>query len=74
MLGDTVADKVGRIWGLDEHCHMRNMWQPTAQQGLWFMGGGLIDSRLFSRFLAIQLIADLEGLTPQWASGVNKEA
>ena len=65
MLGDDVADTVGRIWGLDEHCHMRNMWKPTAQKGLWFMGGGLIDARLFSRYLAIQLIADLEGLMPQ---------
>ena len=65
FLGDDVADTVGRIWGLDEHCHMRNMWKPTAQKGLWFMGGGLIDARLFSRYLAIQLIADLEGLMPQ---------
>lgn len=67
FLGDEVADSVGKIWGLDEHCQQRNMYKPTAQPGLWFMGGALIDARLFSRFLAIRLVADLNGLTPQYA-------
>ncbi|MCP5380168.1 MAG: NAD(P)/FAD-dependent oxidoreductase [Novosphingobium sp.] len=64
LLGDDIADAVGPIWGLDQHCHMRNMWKPTVQPGLWIMGGALIDARLFSRFLAIQLVADVHGITP----------
>lgn len=64
FLGDDIADAVGPLWGLDGHCHMQNMWKATAQPGLWFMGGALIDARIFSRFLAIQLVADIHGLTP----------
>jgi cation diffusion facilitator CzcD-associated flavoprotein CzcO len=67
FLGDEIADAVGPVWGLDEHCQQRNMYKPTAQPGLWFMGGALIDARLFSRFLAIRLVAELNGLTPDHA-------
>ncbi|BFM07044.1 flavin-containing monooxygenase [Halioxenophilus aromaticivorans] len=59
ILGDDVADRLGPIWGFDEHHMMRNMWKKTAQENLWIMGGALIDARIFSRFLAIQLTADL---------------
>jgi cation diffusion facilitator CzcD-associated flavoprotein CzcO len=61
--GDEVADRVGRVWGFDEHHFMRNMWTRTAQDGLWVTGGSLLDSRFYSRFLALQLKADLAGLT-----------
>jgi cation diffusion facilitator CzcD-associated flavoprotein CzcO len=62
LLGDEIADKVGPIWGFDEHHMMRNMWKPTAQEHFWVMGGALIDARLFSRYLAIQLAADVNGI------------
>lgn len=62
ILGDDIADKLGKIWGFDEHYTMRNMWKKTAQENLWIMGGALIDARVFSRFLAIQLVADLRGI------------
>jgi hypothetical protein len=42
---------------------MRNMWQRTGQPGLWIMGGSLIDARLYSRFLAVQITADLRAVT-----------
>lgn len=64
LLGDAVADKVGPIWGFDEKYELRNMWRPTGQENLWIMGGNLLESRLHSRFLALQIKADLEGLTP----------
>jgi hypothetical protein len=58
-LGDDVAARVGPVWGFNENHVMRNMWQRTAQPGLWIMGGSLIDARLYSRFLAVQVVADL---------------
>jgi cation diffusion facilitator CzcD-associated flavoprotein CzcO len=61
-LGEDVAAKVGPVWGFDENHVMRNMWQRTGQPGLWVMGGSLIDARLYSRFLAVQIIADLRGV------------
>jgi len=62
LLGSEVADRVGPIWGFDENYVMRNLWQRTAADGFWVMGGSLIDARLYSRFLALLITADLAGL------------
>ncbi len=62
MLGDAVADRVGPIWGFDEDHNMRNMWKRTRQPGFWIMGGAIIEARLFSRFLALQIRASLDGV------------
>jgi cation diffusion facilitator CzcD-associated flavoprotein CzcO len=64
LLGDEVADKVGPVWGFDESGFMRNMWKRTAQDHFWIMGGALNESRLYSRALALQIKAELEGLLP----------
>jgi cation diffusion facilitator CzcD-associated flavoprotein CzcO len=65
MFGDGVADKVGKVWGFDEHHQMRAMWRRTGQEGLWITGGALLDSRLFSRFMTLEIKAELEGLLPE---------
>ncbi|MGQ0581197.1 MAG: FAD-dependent oxidoreductase [Reyranella sp.] len=71
LISPEVADKVGLCWGLGSDTakdpgpwegELRNMWKPTAQENLWFHGGNLMQSRLYSRFLALQLKARLEGL------------
>ena len=64
LLGQEIADKIGGLWGFDDQGFMRNMWKRTAQENLWIMGGGLAECRLYSRFLALQIKADLEGLLP----------
>lgn len=71
LISPEVAAKVGRCWGYGSgfkgdpgpwEGELRNMWKPTAQQGLWFMGGNLAQARFYSGFLALQLKARLEGL------------
>jgi putative flavoprotein involved in K+ transport len=71
LISQEVADKVGKVWGLGSGTakdpgpwegELRNMWKPTAQEGLWFHGGNLAQSRYYSRFLAVQLKARLEGI------------
>lgn len=64
LLGDQVADKIGPAWGFDQDYVMRNMWRRTAQEGLWLMGGAIVEARLQSRFLALEIRAALEGLLP----------
>jgi putative flavoprotein involved in K+ transport len=64
LFGNEIADKVGPVWGFDEHYQMRNMWRRTNQEGLWITGGALLDSRLFSRFLALEIKASLESILP----------
>jgi putative flavoprotein involved in K+ transport len=79
LISQEVADKVGKCWGLGSNTakdpgpwegELRNMWKPTAQEGLWFHGGNLAQSRHYSRYLALQLKARLEGLaTPVYGRG-----
>jgi putative flavoprotein involved in K+ transport len=38
------------------------MWKPTQQEGLWFHGGNLHQSRHCSLYLALQLTARAEGI------------
>jgi len=71
LIGKDVADRLGRCWGYGSGTRgdpgpwegeIRNMWKPTAQEGLWFMGGNLAQVRTFARYLALQLKARFEGI------------
>lgn len=71
IVGQEVADKVGKVWGLGSDTtkdpgpwegEQRNMWKPTQQQGLWFHGGNLHQSRHYSLYLALQLKARAESI------------
>jgi len=61
-LGDDVADKIGPVWGFSDRGELQNMWQRTAQPGLWFTAGSLAQCRIFSKFLALQIKAEEVGL------------
>ena len=71
LIGQDVADKVGKVWGLGSDTtkdpgpwegEQRNMWKPTKQENLWFHGGNLHQSRHYSLYLALQLKARYEGI------------
>ena len=62
LLGEDVAERVGRIWGLGEDGELNNMWKRTAQPGLWFVGGGFTNCRVYSRHVSMQIKAIEEGL------------
>jgi putative flavoprotein involved in K+ transport len=71
LIGQDVADKVGKCWGLGSGTakdpgpwegELRNMWKPTRQDGLWFMGGNLAQARFYSLILALQLKARHAGI------------
>ncbi len=72
LVSREVADAVGPCWGLGSgvrgdpgpwHGELRNMWKPTAHEALWFQGGNLALQRFYSRYLALQLKARLEGIS-----------
>lgn len=77
LISQEVADKVGKVWGLGSGTKKdpgpwegeeRNMWKPTQQEGLWFHGGNLHQSRHYSQFLSLQIKARMEGIpTPVYA-------
>ncbi len=71
IVDEETAGRVGKCWGLGAGTRkdpgpwgreLRNMWKPTRQQNLWFQGGNLAQCRHFSRFLALQLKAKMEGI------------
>jgi putative flavoprotein involved in K+ transport len=71
LISPEVAARVGKCWGLGSDTkydpgpwegELRNMWKPTQQPGLWFMGGNLMQARHYSLYLALQLKARCEGL------------
>ena len=77
LISQEVADKVGKVWGIGSNTtndpgpwegELRNIWKPTQQDGLWFHGGNLFQSRFYSEFLALQIKARAEGIaTPVYA-------
>lgn len=77
LISQEVADRVGKCWGYGSDTprdpgpwegELRNMWKPTNVANLWFHGGNLHQSRHYSRYLALQLKARMEGMgTPVYA-------
>jgi len=65
LFGDEVAARVGPIWGFGDEQELRNMFTRTAQPGLWFIAGSLAQSRIYSRYLALQIKACELGLLPR---------
>ena len=84
IVSREVADAVGPCWGLGSGVRgdpgpwlgeLRNMWKPTAQEGLWFHGGNLALSRFYSRIVALQIKARLEAVpTPVYGRPLPREA
>ena len=71
LISPAVAQTIGKCWGLGSGMRddpgpwegeLRNMWKPTAQEGLWFQAGNLAQARHFSCYLALQLKARMEGI------------
>ncbi|PGH04839.1 hypothetical protein GX51_03326 [Blastomyces parvus] len=61
ILGADIAAQVEEFWGLDEEGEVRGAWKPIGHPGLWYMGGPFGHSRFFSRFVALQIKAELAG-------------
>ena len=54
MLGGAIAEKIGQIWGVDPKTgEIANMFVSTPQQGLWFIGGGFAQARIYSHTVAM---------------------
>lgn len=62
MLGDAIMAKIGPVWGLDRDNELSNMYKPTPQKGLWFLGGGFAQGRIWTHHLAMQIKAREIGL------------
>lgn len=62
LFGNTVAARVGPIWGFDASEELHNMYVRTPQPGLWFIAGSLAQCRIHSKYLGLQIKAVEEGM------------
>lgn len=71
IFGADVVEKIGRCWGLGSDTagdpgpwegEIRNMWKPLPQPNLWIMAGNFALGRSYSRLLALQIKARMEGV------------
>ncbi|PSR81951.1 hypothetical protein BD289DRAFT_372031 [Coniella lustricola] len=62
IFGDAVANRLRDIWGFDQQGEFRALCRPSGHPGFWFHGGNLAVCRYYSRLLALQIKAELEGL------------
>lgn len=60
ILGD-VADQVDEFWGLDAEGEIRGAFKPAGHPRLYYHGGDVRMSRWYSRFVALQVQADVLG-------------
>jgi hypothetical protein len=57
LFGAVVAERVGPIWGFGDELELRNMYCRTGQPGLYFIAGSFAQSRIYSKYLALQIKA-----------------
>ncbi|PTR24145.1 putative flavoprotein involved in K+ transport [Rhodococcus sp. OK519] len=62
VLGDTVADACGPVWGLDDEGELRSVWRRSGHDRFWINGGNFMLVRNYSKYLALQIQADLAGV------------
>ena len=56
-LGEAMVERIGPVWGIDADGELSNMFKRTAQEGLWFIAGGLAQCRIYSKYMALQIKA-----------------
>ncbi|MGQ0655044.1 MAG: NAD(P)-binding domain-containing protein [Betaproteobacteria bacterium] len=56
LFGEAVAKRVGPVWGFGDAQELRNMFSRTPQPGLWFIAGSFAQCRIYSKYLALQIV------------------
>lgn len=61
-----IAARVDATWGVDSEGEIRGMWKRHPRlENYWIMGGFTQQHRWYSRVLALQIKAELEGILPE---------
>ncbi|KAG8665102.1 hypothetical protein FPOAC2_14352 [Fusarium poae] len=75
ILGTEIVERIEHHWHLDKEGEIRGAFKPVGHPRMWYTGGGVGIARFYSRFLALQIKADLAGVpfepyrkTPEAAS------
>jgi cation diffusion facilitator CzcD-associated flavoprotein CzcO len=63
VFGSSVADRCGDVWNMDDEGEIRTLWKKSGHPGFWFTGGAFLAGRIHSRYLALQILGELDGLS-----------
>lgn len=85
IISPEVADRIGHFGGIGSgesssdpgpwEGEIRNMWKPVPHDALWFHSGLIAHARAYSRPLALQLKARMEGVpTPVYGLGDSDQS
>ncbi|KAJ9614972.1 hypothetical protein H2200_001046 [Cladophialophora chaetospira] len=62
VVGPEIGERLDDYWALDDEGELRGAYKPHGYPGIWYTGGGVTYARFYSRFLALQIKASLEGV------------
>jgi Pyridine nucleotide-disulphide oxidoreductase len=63
FLDQEVTSSMDDCFHVDAEGELIGAWKPMKQPNIWYAAGDIAHIRFFSRFLALQIKADLEGAT-----------
>ncbi|PSN61546.1 flavin-containing monooxygenase, partial [Corynespora cassiicola Philippines] len=61
ILDPETVNQLDETWRLDEEGNPRGSWKPIGHPNIWFCPGDISHTRFFSRFIALQVKAEVEG-------------
>ncbi|KAA6408835.1 MAG: dimethylaniline monooxygenase (N-oxide forming) [Lasallia pustulata] len=61
IVGEEIAEQLEEFWGVDQEGEILGAFKPSGHPGLWYMGGSVGQARYMSRFVALQVQADVLG-------------
>ncbi|KAG0645380.1 Flavin-containing monooxygenase YUCCA3 [Hyphodiscus hymeniophilus] len=62
IFGSEVANGLEDFFGVDAEGEILGAWRRQGYPGIWYNGGTIVNARYYSRFIALQIKADLEGM------------
>ncbi|KIL58670.1 hypothetical protein M378DRAFT_200431 [Amanita muscaria Koide BX008] len=61
VCGDKITDKCPPIWGFDKEGEINGIARELGTPGLWYSTGNFASCRFYSKHLALQIKAKVEG-------------
>ncbi|KAH8817494.1 flavin-containing monooxygenase [Xylogone sp. PMI_703] len=61
IVGEDIGSRLADYWGIDDEGELRGAYKKLNYPGIWYLGGGAPLARFYSRFLALQIKADIMG-------------
>jgi putative flavoprotein involved in K+ transport len=65
LFGDEIADRCPPVLGIGEDGEISGLYRRLDAPGFWFMAGPLAWVRIYSKHLALQIVARQKGVVPR---------